>query len=170
MSTNTQQQAINSEIAAETRKNIIINLVLNGLIAYFLMRQHTMLTPWGENGYGPDLLFTAFILSGLLGAIFIGIFRRKRDRGELTPGGDEGQSLAWLIPYNLWLAALLMGVLGAVIAAPIPLALFALLGIDNLQPLHYAAIKGVWAGALAGVVVPIAIKQGLRNKPLTETA
>ncbi|MFK7731767.1 MAG: hypothetical protein AB8B48_09150 [Pseudomonadales bacterium] len=167
MSESANQQAINNEIKAETRKNIVINLVLNGLIAYFLMRQYSSLSAWGENGYGPDLLITGFILSAILGAIFIGVFRRKRERGELTPGGETGQSLAWLLPYNPWLAALLMGILGALIAAPILLAILALLGVESLQPLHYALIKGVWAGMLAGAVVPIAIKQGLR-RPHTE--
>ncbi len=58
-----------------------------------------------------------------------------------------------------------MGVLGAAIAAPALLAVLTLLGIDSLQPLHYAVIKGVWAGVLAGIVVPIAINQGLRKEP-----
>lgn len=164
MSESPQQQAIKNEITSETRKNIVINLVLNGLIAYFLMRQYSSLTAWGDNGYGVDLLITGFILSGLLGAIFIGLFRRKRDRAELIPAGHEGQSLAWLLPYNPWLAALLMGVLGAAIAAPILLALLALLDIDSMHPLQYAVIKGVWAGVLAGIVVPIAIAQGLRTE------
>lgn len=160
-----KQQAVKSEITSETRKNIVINLVLNGLIAYFLMRRYSSLTAWGDNGYGVDLLITGFILSGLLGAIFIGLFRRKRDRAELIPTGHEGRSLAWLLPYNPWLAALVMGILGAVIAAPILLGALTLIGIDSLQPLHYALIKGVWAGVLAGIVVPIAINQGLRAAP-----
>ncbi len=170
MSNSTHQHAIKNEISSETRKNIVINLVLNGLIAYFLMRQNTLLTAWGEHSYGPDLLITGFILSALLGAIFIGLFRRKRDKAELLPVGHEGLSLAWLLPYNQWLAALVMGFLGAAIAAPVLLAILALLGIDSLQPLQYAVIKGVWAGTLAGVVVPVAINQGLRSDPQSTIA
>lgn len=154
--------AIQATIYKETRNNIIINVVLNAVIAYALLRSHTYLPVWGENSYGEDLIIGGFILSTILGGIFIGLFRHRRNNGAITPQGHEGQSLAWLIPYSPWLAAPWLGVLGAVIAAPLLIGLLMVFGAQTLSPAMYAAIKGVWAGALAGIIVPIAITQGLR--------
>lgn len=155
---------ITAAIHKETRNNIVINLVLNAVIAYALLRGHAYLPVWGENSYGQDLIIGGFLLSTILAAIFIGLFRHRRNKGTLIPEGHEGKSLAWLVPYNPWLAAPWLGVLGAAIAAPLLIGLLMLLGLDTLSPTLYAAIKGVWAGALAGVIVPIAITQGLRSR------
>jgi hypothetical protein len=152
-------------IRKETRMNIVINLVLNMAIAYATLRGLTELSRWGEKGYGTDLVITGFILSTILGGIFIAMPRRKRRQKILVPEGDEGQSLAWLIPYNPWLAAPWLGILGAVVAAPLLLGLLALFNVSTLSPLIYSIIKGVWAAALAGIIVPVAIHQGLRSEP-----
>lgn len=155
---------IKEHIRHETRINIIINLVLNSAIAYALMRSRTEITAWGNDGYGQDLLVTAFLLSTILGAIFIAMTRSKRAKGQLVAAGDDGPGLTWLFPYSPWLAAPWIGVLGAVLAVPPLLGLLALFGVDALTPTAYALIKGVWAGLLAGIVVPIAIRQGLREQ------
>ncbi|MFK8020021.1 MAG: hypothetical protein AB8B86_09660 [Pseudomonadales bacterium] len=158
-------KSVQEHIHHETRNNIVINLVLNAAIAYALMHSLTEISAWGEKGYGPDLLLTGFLLSTILGGIFIVMTRRKRDDGQLVPAGKDGQILTWLFPYRSWLAAPWMGVLGACLAVPPLLGILALFSVSTLSPLNYALIKGVWAGALAAVVVPIAIQQGLRSKP-----
>ncbi len=160
-----KDKTVAEHIHGETRNNIIINLILNGIIAYATLRGLEQVTTWGEDGYGKDLFITGFILSTILGGIFIGLFRRRRKRGEVVTQGNEGSALAWLLPYNPWLAAPWIGVLGALLAAPALLGVLALLGIDALSPLAYAIIKGTWAGILAGIVVPVAIRQGLRAEP-----
>lgn len=154
--------AIEKHIRKETIMNFIINLVLNAGIAYALLGKQAVLNPWGEHGYVMDLLITGFLLSTILGGIFIVMSRRKRDSGDLKPAGHEGQSLSWLLPYNPWLAAPVLGILGAVVAVPLLLGFFFLLEVTSLSPIEYAAIKGIWAALLASVMVPIAILQGLR--------
>lgn len=166
MSGDTAVMSVQEHIHGETKKNIIINVVLNAAIAYATLHSLTEISTWGEHGYGKDLIITGFILSTILGGIFIAVFRRKMNKQEIVPIGDEGQNLAWLLPYSPWLAAPWMGILGAAIAAPILIGLLALLDINSLTPLSYSLIKGIWAGALAGLVVPIAIRQGLRTQPL----
>lgn len=165
MNENSSLLSVQDHIRSETKKNIVINLVLNAAIAYGTLHSLTEISTWGEHGYGKDLIITGFILSAILGAIFIGLFRRKRNKEEIIPTGTEGLALAWLLPYNPWLAAPWMGVLGAALAAPLLLGLLALLGVEALSPVAYATIKGIWAAALSAVVVPIAILQGLRAPP-----
>lgn len=157
--------SVHDHIRSETKKNIIINLVLNAAIAYATLHSLTEVSTWGEQGYGKDLILTGFLLCTILGGIFIGLFRHKQNKEEIIPAGNEGKALAWLLPYSPWLAAPWMGILGAALAAPLLLGLLALLGIEALSPIAYATIKGIWAGVLAAIVVPVAIRQGLRAAP-----
>ncbi len=159
-------KSVDEHICSETKKNIVINIVINGAIAYATLRSLVEISAWGENGYGKDLLISAFILSTILGFIFIALFRHKKNKQQIEPDGTEGSSLAWLIPYSPWLAAPWIGVLGAVIAAPALLGILMLAGVETLTPVSYAIIKGIWAGVLAGIIVPIAIRQGLRSQPI----
>ncbi len=111
------------------------------------------------------LIIGGIILSTILAGIFLNLFRYKRKKKQVIPNGDEGQNLAWLIPYNPWIAVPWMGVLGAIIAVPPLLGLLALLGVTTLTPLAYAAIKGIWCAVLAAIVVRTAILQGMRCQP-----
>ena len=166
MAENDAVMTVQEHIHKETRNNIVINLLLNAGIAYATLHSLTEVSTWGEHGYSKDLIITGFLLSTILGGIFIGLFRRKRNRKEIVPMGGEGLKLAWLLPYSPWLAAPWMGILGAAIAAPLLLGMLALLDVSHLSPLTYAAIKGIWSAALAAIVVPIAIRQGLRCQPV----
>ena len=154
--------SLKQHIRKDTITNFVINLVLNAGIAYALFRQTEQIGPWGEKGYVMDLLITGFLLSAILGGIFIAMSRRKRDKGEFELSGNEGLALAWLIPYNAVLAALWLGILGMTLATPHLLGVMFLFELHTVTPLCYALIKGVWAGVLAAVLVPIAILQGVR--------
>ncbi len=157
--------SVQDHIRNETKKNFVINVALNAAIAYATLRGLSEVRTWGEHGYGKDLIITGFLLSAILSGIFIGLFRRKRNKGDVVPAGTEGQALAWLLPYNPWIAAPWIGILGATLSVPPLLVILALLDISTLSPLSYAVIKGIWAGVLAAIIVPIAILQGLRTAP-----
>ncbi len=161
---------VHDHIRIETKKNFVINVLLNATIAYTTLGGLSEISTWGEHSYGRDLILTAFLLSAILSGIFIGMYRRKRRRGDVTATGTEGQALAWLLPYNPWFTAPWIGILGATISVPPLLGLLALLDIGTLAPLSYALIKGVWAGVLAAIIVPIAILQGLRSRPGSTSA
>ena len=156
-------RSLNQHIRKETLTNFVINIVINAAIAYALFRQVEQIGPWGEKGFVMDLLLTGFLLSLILGGIFVAMSRRKRDSEEFALSGNEGKALAWLIPYNPVLAALWLGILGMVLATPHLLGVMFLFELDTLTPVNYALIKGAWAGLLAATVVPIAILQGMRQ-------
>lgn len=165
MSTQDAVTSLKLHIRHESRKNFIINFFLNAGIAYGTLHSLSEVSAWGEHGYGKDLLLTGFLLSAILTGIFIAIYRRKRDSDEFNTAGREGQALAWLLPFNPWLAALVFGVLGVILAVPPLLGLLALLEVNIMSPVQYALIKGVWAGLLAWLIIPLAIHQGLRTQP-----
>jgi hypothetical protein len=156
---------VSEHIHQETNKGIVINLVINGAIAYATMHDLTQMSTWGGRGYGYDLITTGFFLCAILAGIFIPLYRSKCTKNEIIPGAKERQALAWLLPYNPWLTVLLIALAGGALAAVILLVLLDALHVELLSPLAYAGIKAVWAAVLAGIVIPIAIRQGLREPP-----
>lgn len=165
---NNNAAVIAEHIRKETRNNVLINMLLNAAIAYATLSGVSALSAWGEHSYGKDLIITGFILGAILSGIFIAVTRSKCSNGDMTPEGDDRNAMAWLIPYKVWGACLWIGVLSAAIAAPLLIALLGALGMETLPPTTYALIKGVWAGLLAGIIVPVAIRQGLRQRPPKE--
>jgi hypothetical protein len=145
--------------------NLVVNFVLNGAIAWWLLHEQEQISAWGDHAYGSDLLITGFLLSSILAVIVLKIHHRKRDGGLLP---TEPSDSPWLnrLPHNPWTAALVLGVLGTLIAAPMLIALLQLTGFETLAPLPYALIKGVWAGVWAAILVILCIRSALRPQPL----
>jgi hypothetical protein len=54
--------------------------------------------------------------------------------------------------------------------APLTLLGFYLLGVQQVEPLHYALFKGVWAGLMAAVLVVPMVLCALRHAPLAVSA
>lgn len=154
---------LSAHIRKESLVNLAINLLINGGLAYWLLHEHPELLAWGEHGYGPDLLITGFLLAAIISVIFIAMHRRKRVKGELPGLSVAEQGWVRHLPGNPWVAGVVFGLIGLLIAAPLLLGLLWLSGVQALSPLHYALIKGIWAGVFAALVVPPAIRLGLRQ-------
>ncbi len=154
--------SLQSHIRTQSRHNFVINLVLNGAIAWFLLKDKPALTAWGEHGYGADLMITGFLLAAL-----VAVFAMKGHRSKLAKGQHEAVpaaalgALARVATRNDWSNSLLFGLAGALIGAG-TVGMLMLLPLPPFSPLAYALFKGVWAGVLAALVIPPAIKLGLR--------
>ena len=128
----------------------ILNLVLNGAIAWFLFRKHTTLALWGDNGVGTDLLVTAGLLPFLICSINSVVIRRQLENGKVppllrAPHPPTGLALAPGLVRSLVLAA------AGVALGALPL----LYVIGQLEPLSvntFVGLKAVWAAALAVAV------------------
>ena len=153
---------LKSHIRMQSRLNFIINLVLNGAIAWFLLKDKPALSAWGEHGYGADLMITGFLLASL-----VAVFAMKGHRAKLAKGEHEAVppaalgALARVATGNDWSNSLLFGLAGALLGAG-TVGMLMLLPLPPFSPLAYAVFKGVWAGILAALVIPPAIKLGLR--------
>ncbi|MCA9512321.1 MAG: hypothetical protein KC560_16545, partial [Myxococcales bacterium] len=62
------------------RVNFAANLVINGAIAYALLRGHETLATFGDPSYGVDLLITGFLLASIVAAIVVATHRRAAAR------------------------------------------------------------------------------------------
>jgi hypothetical protein len=141
----------------------VSNTIFNGLIAWLLLRSGPALG-WGN--FSGDIIATALLLPFIVALIVIPLQRSKMNKGKLQPinlGSDSlVQSLANRFPSSTFKSALLFGLLGMCVIAPLTLLGFYLLGVQEVSPLNYAIFKGFWAGLMAAVLVIPMVLTALR--------
>lgn len=152
---------IDSHIRGQALSNAFFNTIINGPIAWALTKENLVLPLWGAPGIAVDLVATGFLLPFIVALIVIPLNRREVRKEKFAPLqlDSEVPLQRWLgaCPRGLLPRALLFGLVGVAVIAPLTVLVFAILGIDALSPLRFAVFKGFWAGALAGVlVVPMA--------------
>ena len=143
-------------------------MIFNGLIAWLLLRGGPALGWSGAGSFVGDIFATALLLPFIVGLIVIPLQRKKLNSGKLQPinlGPDSFvQSLADRFPHTTFKSALMFGLVGMCIIAPVTLLGFYLVGVQEVAPLNYAIFKGVWAGLMAGVLVIPMVLVALRGE------
>ena len=151
----------------------VSNTIFNGLFAWLLLRNGPALAWGGEHSFVVDVVATALLLPLIVALIVIPLQRGKLNKGKLQPinlgAGSFMQSLADRFPVSTFKSALLFGLLGMCVIAPVTLLGFYVLGIQQVPPLHYALFKAVWAGVMAGVLVIPMVLLALRGGGDTNT-
>jgi len=135
----------------------ISNTLFNGVIAWLLLRSSPALSWGGEHSFVVDVIATGLLLPLIVALIVIPLQRGKLNKGKLAPinlgPGSVMQSVADRFPASTFRSALVFGLIGMLLIAPLTLAGFYLLGIEEISPAHYALFKGIWAGIIAAVLV-----------------
>ena len=133
----------------------IINVVLNGVIAWLLMRSLTEIPLWGETSMGVDLLATGFILPFATCLIVSRLTRSQVESGKL-PALERSQirPLGFHRRSSL-VRAILMGVFGVIFASAPLVVLLDLAQAAPVPLLSFVAFKAIWAGLFAMIVSPI---------------
>jgi hypothetical protein len=144
----------------------ISNAVFNGLIAWLLLRSSPPLTWGGEHSFAVDIVATSLLLPFIVALIVIPLQRSKLNKGKLQPV-DLGpssvmQSVANRLPVGTFKSALLFGLFGMCVIAPLTLAGFYLVGVEQVSPVNYSIFKGIWAGLMAAVLVIPMVMLALR--------
>ncbi|MBW1902675.1 MAG: hypothetical protein JRJ20_13740 [Deltaproteobacteria bacterium] len=161
-------QEIYHHIRKESVVNFVINTVINGIIAWFILRSKGVLMIWGgEHNFGEDIAITAFLLLLIISLIVISINKMNVRKGKV-PSLDWNQGLFLhrvlsKIPQNTFLSSLVFGLFGLVVVVPLTLFPLYALGITQMSPFAYSIFKGVWAGVLAGVMIWPIILYALGN-------
>lgn len=151
----------------------ISNMFFNGVIAWLLLKGGPAQTWGGSHSFAIDIIATAFILPFIVALIVIPLQKSKLAKGKLVPINlgplSKLQALVNRLPGSTFLNALIFGLLGMCVIAPLTLLGFYLLGVTAVSPLHYAIFKGIWAGAMAGLLVLPMVLSALRegNAPNT---
>ncbi len=154
-----------THIRREACTNGITNCVFNGVIAWYLVRTKDAIPVWGGHGLLVDFFATGLILLFIVTLIVVPLTRRKLKQGELLPDtlpeSAYSRFLLFLGQRHLALASLMLGLVGASLFVPPTAVIFAVLQVDLLSPQVFAATKGVWAGLIAGAMVPVMIRVGV---------
>lgn len=162
MATSTAAQHIKHEILVGG----ISNTVFNGVIAWLLLRSGPALAWGGDHSFTVDVIATAFILPFIVALIVIPLQRSKLNKGTLEPihlgAGSFMQRIADRLPTSTFKSALLFGLFGMCVIAPLTLLGFYLLDVQQVSPLVYSIFKGIWAGLMAAVLVVPMVLLALR--------
>ena len=67
------------------------------------------------------------------------------------------------MPASTWKSALLFGLFGMCVIAPLTLLGFYLAGVEQVAPVSYAIFKGIWAGLIAALLVVPMVLIALRG-------
>ncbi len=145
----------------------VSNAVFNGIIAWLLMRAGPSLQWGGEHSFAVDVIATALLLPLIVALIVIPLQRSKQKKGKLQAMSLDPESVlqrfANLLPYSTGKSAVMFGLTGMLVIAPVTLLGFYLLGVTEVTPLHYAIFKGLWAGLMAAVLVLPMVLVALRK-------
>ena len=135
----------------------ISNTIFNGLIAWLLLKSGPALAWGGEHSFVIDVIATALLLPLIVALIVIPLQRSKLNKGKLQAislgPASTMQSIANRFPAGTLKSALLFGLFGMCVIAPLTLVGFYLVGVEEIAPTTYAIFKGVWAGAMAALLV-----------------
>lgn len=157
---------VNKHLKHEIIVGGISNTIFNGLIAWLLLRGGPALAWDGDHSYVVDIFATALLLPFIVALIVIPLQRGKLRKGKLQPmrlsKSSIMQPLSDRLPASTFGSALLFGLFGLLIIAPLTLLGFYLLGVEQVSPTAYAVFKGCWAGAMAAVLVVPMVLAALR--------
>jgi len=160
----------NKHLRHEVLVGGVSNTIFNGLIAWLLLKSGPALAWGGEHSFVVDIIATALLLPLIVALIVIPLQRGKLNKGKLQPinlgAGSFVQSLADRFPVSTFKSALLFGLLGMCVIAPLTLLGFYLVGVQEVSPLNYAIFKGLWAGLMAAVLVIPMVLCALREPAL----
>lgn len=162
MASSTARQHIKHEILVGG----ISNTIFNGIIAWLLLKSGPALAWGGDHSFAIDVIATALLLPFIVALIVIPLQRSKLNKGKLQPihlgAGSFMQRMADRLPAATFKSALLFGLFGMCVIAPLTLLGFYLLGVQQVSPLNYSIFKGIWAGLMAAVLVVPMVLLALR--------
>jgi hypothetical protein len=144
----------------------ISNMIFNGLIAWLLIRSGPALAWGGDHSFALDVIATGLLLPFIVALIVIPLQRGKLNKGKLQAidlgASSFMQRIADKLPASTFKSALLFGLFGMCVIAPLTLLGFYLVGVEQVSPLHYSIFKGIWAGLMAAVLVVPMVLLALR--------
>ena len=158
-------QQLKKHIRRERVSTFISNSIINGGLAYLIVKNRHALPMFGEHAFSKDLVITGALLAGIITAIVVPIHRGKVRKGTLPVHRWEGRQITARVlahlPRNILLLSLIFGLFGMLVFAPATIGVLRLLSITSFEPLPFAVFKGIWAGALAAILTRPLILLGM---------
>lgn len=150
----------------------IINVAINGGIAWALLRAHTEIPLWGDPSVGIDLIATGFLLPFFTCMIVSRIVGGQVRSGKLEPLASDQIGSRGFHHRSILERALFLGT-ACVVFASAPMV--AALEMANAQPIafySFVGFKAIWGGLLAVLLTPLiawwALSSASMARPLAE--
>jgi hypothetical protein len=134
--------------------SVVVNLLINGVIAFLMFRGSASVPLWGQQSIAGDTIGTTFFLPLFTSLMVTPLSRRRMRAGDLSPIVGAPLGLQWL-PEHTLRRGIALGVFTAIAVAPLSLAVLALLGVAEQSFWGFVAFKAVFAAALGAVVTPL---------------
>jgi len=152
MTTHTFDKHVRKEMIT----NVVINVVINCAIIWFLNRNKVAVSAFGDEGFRVDIIATTFLLFFLMSLIVMSIHRSQRRANKLPEFQVNSQNrrhkLFGKLPYSVWVLALGFGLFALLIFAPLTIGILAAVGITEFTPINYTVFKGVWVAIMVAVM------------------
>ena len=136
-------------------KPALINLILNGLIAWVVFRSAVRMTFWSESAIGTDLLLTAFLLPFIVAMVNLRVVANKARKGELVWFNELSFTNSGLSRRSILFLSVILGCVGVIVFAGPALLVLPWFWPEPLQLWDYVVFKSVWAAVLAALICPI---------------
>jgi hypothetical protein len=135
----------------------VVNLVINGAIAWAMFRSLATVPLWGEQSIAGDTIGTTFLLPLITCLIVTPLARRQVHGGRLAPLGWRIGRYAMLdrLPATALRRGLVIGALSALFVAPLAILALSVSGVDSMSFGSFLIFKAIFAAALAAAVTPV---------------
>ena len=140
----------------------VVNLLINGVIAWLLFRKATHVPMWGQNSIAGDTIATAFLLPAITCLIVTPLARRRVRTCRVAAVADA--SRRW-IPHNMVWRALMVGLICLLVLTPLTLFVLVTLGVGELSPWHFAYFKATFAAVEGALVTPFLALWAISEAP-----
>jgi hypothetical protein len=146
----------------------IINLAINGAIAWLLFRNAAEVPFWGRSSIAGDTIATAFLLPAITCWIVTPIARGRVRAGRVAQLAD---AFAWKrLPRHWCLRGIFIGILCLIAFAPLTLLGLKVLGVSAMAPWHFVYFKASFAAIEAILITPLIALWAIADAPVYATA
>jgi hypothetical protein len=149
--------------------SVIVNLILNGLIAYLMFRGAESVPLWGQQSIAGDTIGTTFFLPLITCLIVTRLAGGQVRAGRFAPLTGTPLGLQWMPRRALW-RGVVLGLICVVLVAPPAIAALTLLGVTQQGFWNFVVFKAVFAAALGAVVTPLIALWAITGNGRFETA
>lgn len=126
----------------------VINLILNGVFAWWLTHGEQLPLWVGEGAMGPDLIITGLLLSYLVGLGLAFGVAKKRDQYLVERLNTPVSPTLLKLPETPWKLAMVLGVMGVLLSTVLSVLLHGA-GLDPLERTTYIGLKAIYAAWLS---------------------